>query len=479
MKVIKSYKHYIIAFVILMAILLGVQPVNGLTEQGVKVLALIASILYLWLTVGTDWVSLLAIIGVIMTGAMKPAAVFQGSFGNTTPAIILCCVLLNASLADTGVIKWLATWFMTRKFTKGKPYLFIAVYLLGITLIGIFMNVTTECVTFIALTAGLCEEIGYKKGDPFYTAMIMGLFWMSNVTNGASPISHSLPLLFIGTAEKMGVTITYTEYLKAGIPFIIAMYILTIVCICLIWKPDAKKFIEYDIDAAIAKREPLSIQGKIASAIFLVVVVFWFIPDILPGVLPAGIISTLKGWGVTVPTVLGIALVCMIKVNDKPVANFRSMVKQVPVSLLIFVSAVVIFGSIFSSADSGISTALNTVLLPITSQMAPFALCAIAFLLCLILTNFVSNTVAITLFLGITIPVLMSVPGLNMKAIVVIVIIMGQYASLVPSAAVTAPLFFGDGHVTVKDALKWNLVMILFAWLSAILICYPIGNLWA
>ena len=475
MKALSRYKHPLIALVILLVIRFAVPPVNGLTPVGVNVLALIVSVLYLWLTVGTDWVSLLALAGVALTGIMTPAQVYSASFGNATVMIILSCVLLNAVLADTGVVKWLATWFMTRRFVKGRPYLFIALYLLGVTVIGTFMNVTTLCVTFIALTVGICEEIGYKKGTPFYTAMILGLFWLSNVTNGASPISHSLPLLMIGTAEKAGITITYSQYLSIGLPFIVLMYLLTVLVICVFWKPEASLFVKYDVEGAKARREPLSKAGVIASVIFIIVVLCWLIPDLFPHLLPAGVQGALKKWGVTIPTIIGVALLCIIHVDDKPVGNFKSMVKSIPLSLLLFVAAVVIFGSIFSNADTGISVALNNVLGPITSNLSPFVLCAIAYLLCLVLTNFVSNTVAMILFFGICIPAIAGT-AVSSVAVTITLCIIANFASLVPSAAVTAPLFFGEGHVTVKNSLKWNLIMIGFAFLVAICVMYPLGN---
>lgn len=475
MKFVKTYKHYIVALIMLLLIKLGVPAANGLTDLGVNILALMAPVLYLWLTVGTDWVSLLAIAGVVITGAMTPTAAFAGSLGNSTIMIILSCVLLNSVLSHTGVVKWLATWFMTRKIVAGRPYMFMAIYLLGITLIGTVMNVTTLCVTFIALTVGICEEIGYKKGDPFYTAMFLGLFWMSNITNGASPISHSMPILMIGTAEKAGISISFSQYLALGLPVIAVMYILCVLIICVLWKPEASLFVKYDVEAAKARREPLSKAGIIAIVVFVAVVLSWLLPDLLPNLLPAAVRSTLKAWGVTIPTIIGMSLLCIIRVDDKPVGDFKAMVKTVPLSLLIFCGAVVVFGSIFSSQDAGISVALNNILAPVTSKLSPFVLCAIAYFLCLFMTNFVSNSVSMMLFFSICIPAIAG-SAVSAAAVTITIAIVANFASLVPSAAVTAPLFFGDGHLTVKNSLKWNIVSIAAMFIVAICLAYPLGN---
>ena len=476
MKFLKNYKHYLIALILLLLIKCCVPTAYGLTDLGVNILALMVPILYLWLTVGTDWVSLLALAGVVIAGAMSPSATYAGSMGNSTIMIVISCMVLNAVLAETGVIKHLASWFLTRNIVKGRPYVFIAMFLLGVTLIGLVMNVTTMCITFIAFVVGICDEIGCKKGTPFYTALILGLFWMSNVTNGASPISHSLPLLMIGTAEGAGISITYSQYLTLGLPFTAIMYVLTVVVICLIWKPNADSFKNYDVEAAKARREPLSKAGIIASVVFIIVVLTWIIPDLFPNLLPAAVQSTLKTWGPTILTIIGASFLCIVKVDNKPVGRFPTMIKAVPLSLLIFCGAVVIFGSIFNSADAGISVALNNVLAPITGNLSPFILCAIAYFLCLVLTNFVSNTVAMILFFSICIPALAGTTVSNV-AVTITLCIIANFASLVPSAAVTAPLFFGDGHITVQNTLKWNIIMIILAFLVSILVIYPLGNL--
>ena len=54
-KVLKSYIHVIVALLIGVVCLLFIPASNGLTEVGVRVLAVFFPVLYLWLTVGTDW----------------------------------------------------------------------------------------------------------------------------------------------------------------------------------------------------------------------------------------------------------------------------------------------------------------------------------------------------------------------------------------------------------------------------------------
>lgn len=91
------------------------------------------------------------------------------------------------------------------------------------------------------------------------------------------------------------------------------------------------------------------------------------------------------------------------------------------------------------------------------------------------MTNFVSNVVSMLLFFGLVIPVIAGT-AVSSVGVAIIICIVANFASLVPSAAVTAPLFFGPEHITVKNTLPWNLIMIAAAFLVSMLVLFPLGN---
>ena len=475
MAMLKQYKHYIIALILLLCIKFFVPAANGLTDVGVNVLAVLVPILYLWLTVGTDWVSLLALAGVIISGVLSATDTYAASMGSSTIIIVITCMGLNKVLSDTGVIKKIAHWFLTRNLVRNRPYAFMAMFFLAATLLGLILECATLAIIFITLATEICDEIGYKKGDPFYTALIIGIFWVSNITNAATPICHAVPLIMVGTAAASGITISYTQWMTLGLPFAFLMYLLLLFVICVLWKPEASKYKNYDLDAARAKKIPLNKQGIISVVIFVLVVLAWIVPEVFPNLLPAAATAALKAWGNTVPAIIAVCLLCVIHVDGKPISKFSELASAAPMSLLIFIGAVVVLGSAVSSADTGISLALNNLLAPMTETLSPTILVGIGVLLCLIMTNFVSNVVSMLLFFGLVIPVATGT-SISLVGVSIIICLVANFASLVPSAAVTAPLFFGPQHITVKNTVKWNLIMILFAFLVCMLVLFPLGN---
>ena len=283
----KTYLHILTA-VILGALLMFLLPVgNGLTADGVHMLGILIPVIYLWITVGTDWVSLAAIIALVMTGVMNNgknyyADVYAGSMGNFIIITVISCMALSAVLTQTGVIEKIATWFITRKFVQGRPYAFLFMFLLSNLIVGTFMEATAVAIMYIDLAKNILEKLGYKKGDKFYTVVMAGLYWNNSIVSAGSPISHVLPLLLIAAADPvLGVTISFGQWLMIGIPFEIMAFAIEMFVFRFIWKPDTTLFENYDLEATRRNARPLSTQGKISVVIFLIVVFFWLFPQFM------------------------------------------------------------------------------------------------------------------------------------------------------------------------------------------------------
>ena len=182
----KEYIHYIIALVIGIVLGLVLQPTNGLTVVGIRVVAILVPVLYLWLTTNTHWTSLLALALLIMTTAMTPNEVWAGSMGHFVVITVVTYMLLNVCLKETGVINKIAFWFVSRKIVQGRPYVFMAMFFASNVIIGLFMDNLSLAVIYIGIAEVLCKQMGLKKGDSFYTY----LYWccVGNVL-----LSHLFP----------------------------------------------------------------------------------------------------------------------------------------------------------------------------------------------------------------------------------------------------------------------------------------------
>ncbi len=472
----KTYLHIIIAIIIGVVLLNAVPAVNGLSEVGVKVIAVFVPVLYLWLTVGTDWTSWLALALIFMTGIMAPAAVYAGTFGSPLIITVIGMMAFSKVLVDTGVIDTAVKWAMTREIVRNRPYVFMIMIFVVCAVVSVFMDVGAVTLVFIAVIKVACEQIGYKKGDPFCTALFLGLFWITNAWNGGSPLGHALPIIMMNAATAGGYEITFAKWMSIGIPAALIMTVIAIVFICLIWRPEASKFKNYDLDAIKKEIKPLTKQGIITIVLLVLVVLYWVLPTIFPSMLPAKIAAVYSTWGTTLPLIIAMALLCIIHINGKPITTFREMTSTSTVTVLLFIGAVSVLGSAISSPDTGISACLANILSPITSSIPIFAVIIIAFLGCIILTNFISNTVCMLLFFSLVVPIA-SAAGQNVSAIIILLCVLACFASLVPSAAITAPFYFGEQYITVKNSFKSNIMMIIIVWALISFVVFPLCNL--
>lgn len=245
----KMYKHLIIAVVIGLIILLAVQPVNGLTVIGVRTLAVMIPTLYLWLTVGTTWTSLLFLGFLVMTGAMTSTEVWAGSVGHFSVISMIVFMMLNYCLTETGVIDLVCSWFITRKIVNNRPYVFLCMFFASMMILGMFMDNLSLAVIYVGIAVVLAEKLGLKKGQPFYTCMFMGIMWVDTVISIASPIAHAPCLILMGyMSTQLGIDVSYGQWLAVGVPFAILMFIVIIICVN-IWRPDTSAYINYDVEA--------------------------------------------------------------------------------------------------------------------------------------------------------------------------------------------------------------------------------------
>ena len=83
----KEYIHYLIALIIGLVLAFALQPTNGLTEIGVRVIAILIPILYLWLTTNTHWTSLLALALLALDQWVKRYIALTLPLGETRPLL--------------------------------------------------------------------------------------------------------------------------------------------------------------------------------------------------------------------------------------------------------------------------------------------------------------------------------------------------------------------------------------------------------
>lgn len=471
----KTLMHCGIALVLGLIFGLGLQNAgNGLTVIGAHTLGVIIATIYLWLTVGTEWPTLLFMGMLIMTTAMTDTDVWAGSLGHYSVISIIVFMILNYCLMQTGVIDKICSWFITRKIVRNRPIVFIFMFLASMMIIGLFMENLSLAIIYVGIAEVLCAKIGIKKGDQMYTCMFLGVIWVDCVISIASPIAHAPCLILMGMMEsQMGITISYGQWLAIGIPFAIIMLFVIALAIA-IWRPDTTAYVNYDIE--VEKKEmaqkPLTLRGKLTAIIFLACIVMILLPTLVENVLP-NFSSYWTTVDVVVPAIIAVALLCIIHIDGEPLCDIKAAYKSIPLSAAIFAGVVSLMSTPINSEATGISTWLGNILQPVFSGLPPFLILIILALLALVMTNFVSNIVTMVLFFNIGLA-LLSGGTINMGMFAMLIGICSAMAVCTPSACAPMPLIFGPGHVTMKNSIKLNLIFIVFTFIVILAYCIPV-----
>ncbi len=459
----KNYVHYLVALAIGIVIAVVLKPNNGLSVYGVRIIAILIPVLYLWLTVNIHWTSLLALGLVVLVtcapiaadSAMTANEVWAGSMGHFVVLTVLVYMVLNVCLKETGVIDKIAFWFISRKFVQGRPYAFMAMFFASNVIIGLFMDNMSLAVIYIGITEVLCKSMGLKKGDPFYTCMFAGVMWGNVILSIASPIAHTLPLIIMGLAEsQLGITITFAQWLMVGIPFTGVMWGV-IMLVARIWHPDTSAFKNFDVEKIRRESKPLGKDGRIATLVFILVIFFVLAPSFFKNVSP--FFSYLNNAGVAIPAICAVVALAVIQINGKPILNVPKAMSQVPWPPLIFAGTVSLFASPLSSEVFGINVWLGNILTPMVTGMSSILIIIILMALALVMTNFLSNTVTMTIFFNIGVILLATTGNVNMAAFTIIIALVSSMATVTPTASVPAPFFFGPEHVTMKNTIRYSI----------------------
>ena len=455
--------HFFAALLLGLLILFFLKPGEHLTAVGVRVIAVMIPMLYLWLTANTHWTCLLALALLVTTGAMSANEVWAGSLGSFVVMTVLAYMILNVCLKETGVIDRIAIWFITRPFVRGRPYLFMAMFFASNLLIGMFMENLTLAIIYIGITEGIARHLKLEKGDPMYTVLFTGVMWGNVLVACCSPVAHVLPNVLMALLEtQAGIRVSYASWFAYGTIFSAVMFGIMMLIIR-IWKPDTSAFQNYDPDEIRASAAPLGKAGVIAAAVFLAVILFALLPSSL-SFLP--VFSVINSWGAAVPALFAICLLALIHIDGRAVLDVPAAMKQIPLPSVIFAGTVSVFAVPLSSEATGITPWLGEILVPVLGGHSVWFVLVILIALAILMTNFLSNMVTQILFFNIGFILLRN--SFSMGAFCILIGVASGIAVATPSANIPSPLFFGPGHITMRGTWKANLAFVLAGFLLSV-----------
>lgn len=184
----------------------------------------------------------------------------------------------------------------------------------------------------------------------------------------------------------------------------------------------------------------------------------------------------LSALGNAIPVMVVIVILCMWKVDGKSIMDYKeSVTKGVPWSALIFNAAVLVLSGTLTLEDVGISNFLVEKVTPLVSGLNQGVFILIIAALCIIATNFSSNTVCATVFFTISAPIALAMGNVNMVALASVIGAAASYAFATPPSTMPMAVVAGTGWVDVKQMFKYGGLAAIASILILSFIGYPIA----
>lgn len=474
----KDRKYYIYLLVTV-AVIFGARALPGagaLTAYGTTVVGIFAGVIFGYCTIGMILPSFMAFIALGFSGEVNVPQILQMSLGNQTVLYIISILLLSAMFEQSGLANKLVNWCVTRKFTMGKPWVIMLMFMMAAYWASWFISSIPPTILCWALLIDLFKSVGYKKGEKMPTVMMFGVLF-------AACLGGVVPSFQIGIAANYGMltavsggALVYNPLSYMGWAFVCTMilFVLYFLFAKYVLRPDVSLLRKESIIEE--SKEPLTGAQKITAVIFSLFVIGLLLPAVLPqGNALKVLLDTMGscGWGL-----LMLLLAALIRVDGEHLFPFPMLFeKGIMWDIVLMMATVFTLATFVTAEETGVPTLLRNLVIPMHDSMGDLMFILVVSFIIMVLGN-LTNTVAISCTFIPILYVLSQDMNINMYLMVAIINLVDNICLLVPASTVFAAMMYNQ-----RDwiPLKWCVGFAVYAMITiyavTMLVGLPLGQL--
>ena len=367
---------------------------------------------------------------------------------------------LSGAMVKHGLHKRIALGIVSK--VGKKPTTLILGFIIAVAFVSMWMSNTTATVMMLPVALAIAATMG-DDAKGLKKALVLSIPYAATIGGMSTVIGTTTNPTGIGLIEStIGISLTFTDWLKIGLPF-------TIVLLPLMWIYMVK-FFKVDkmpnTDIAVARQQyealgPMNKGEKWTAVIFLLCVVLW--------------VTRSQIWGKLIPyatdetvAMFGAFLVMAVPVDYKEgeyVCDWKTGFNDVPWNAVILLGGSMVMGNAFK--DAGVATWVANMLQGLAGMNAVL-ICIIVGIVTALLTELTTNAVVVAAF----IPVLAGVGeaiGVSPFAMMIACMLACNFAFMLPPATPPNAIAYGTGEIEMKDLIKCGLGLKVIA-----LVVFPI-----
>lgn len=435
-----------------------VPPFGPVTEVGVAVIGVFLGVIFMSLfSDQMFYVSLLGMAALVYHGYLTGAGASSAFLGSTTVTQLIFVTALCAALRSTGAMDVLAKKLLTAKALKGKPQLFVTVFLLTGYLISMIVTFVPTCILMYAVLDSVCDVAGYSKEDSFRKHMLLGLY-ISCMGAYAVPfmgIQMTSIAMQRTVLEGYGIAFSEGTYFLTNLVVFVAFLVIYAALMRFVFRCDLEPLRTMDVtksEKLQSTPDHISKEGWIYMAAFLFCIVYNLLCSVVPKSLP--IYTPIFGFGSPWIWLLGVAVLTVVRVNGKRLMSGNDMLKNgVMWNLVCLVGMFSILGSAMTNEEIGIRVWLIEIIGPLFSNASLPILVIMVVVIVTIATNVVNGLPCVLATTAIVMPFVCQMAlesGINPSVMGTLINVCANLAFLTYSGSVFASLILSREEITQK-----------------------------
>ena len=444
-------KPSIIALALVVGVLLyAFLPYPEATNKG---LALLAFVAILWLTeaVHITITALSVPVLAILIGLESTKSALQ-AFANPTIFLFFGGFAIATALSVQQLDKYIAHKVIG--LAKGNFLLAVFFLFLVTALLSMGISNTATAAMIIPLAIGLLKNIDYQKNKGTFAFVILGIAYSASI-GGMGTLVGSPPNAIVASQ----VHITFSEWLRYGIPTVLGLMPLMIGVMLVLFRPKLNiKITSEQVTQKLNKKQYLTIL------IFLITALCWIFGDTL-NVTISGLLNIPKIGDFDAV----VAMIAAILVCTTGVAEWKQIQENTDWGVLMLFGGGLSLSVILT--QSGASKALVDSIQFLMEGQHYFLIGLLVAAFIIFLTEFTSNTASAALL----VPIFYSVAenlGVNPLGLSLIIGLGASCAFMLPVATPPNAIAYGTGKVTQRDMIKAGFVLNILSIIFISVIAY-------
>lgn len=385
--------------------------------------------------------SMIVCIGLVITGVLNVNDAFSG-FINSNVILFVAMFIVGGALFETGMANEIGS--LVTKFAKSERGLIVAIMVIVGVMSGFLSNTGTAAV-LIPVVIGIAAKSGYKR-----SRLLMPLVFAAAMGGNLSLIGAPGNMIAQSALEPLGLSFGFFEYAVVGLPILIAgILFYATIGFRILPNHDTE-----EDDSIFDETQDFGSVPKWKKVLSLVI-----------------LIATLMG--MIFEEQIGVKL-CITGCVSALLLILTGVISEKDALKSIDLKTIFLFGGTLSLAKALEVTGAgeliaDKVIGALGDHPSPVFFTLVVFLLCCVMTNFMSNTATTALMAPICLSIAQGM-GADPRAVLMACVIGGSCAYVTPIGMPANTMVVGAGNYKFIDYAKSGLPLIVIATVISMII---------